>query len=78
MGTKEGNTNCLDVMTAIQGEGETIFTWGQTAGAYHRMVHLCNQDTAFQGKNGVVLLSLTTAVKKLADWITFFTTGQQG
>jgi hypothetical protein len=77
-GTKQGDSNCLDVMGALQGEGESLFIWGQTMAAFDRVVELCNREPSFQNARGEGLLSRSTVQKKLSDWITFFEGGPQG
>ncbi len=68
MGTAEGDSNCLDVMLAIQGKGQNIFAWGESGTAFQRVVDLSDQDTAFQGKGKEGLLDRSTVIKKLDQW----------
>ncbi len=58
--TKQGDTNCLDFMGELQGEGESLSVWGQTMAAFNHIVELCNREAVFQNAKGESLLFLST------------------
>ncbi len=59
-GTADGDANAITVMEAFQGEGESLFRWGETGAALKRVASLCNSTEAFQGPKGEPLLSVGT------------------
>ncbi len=55
-------------------------TWplGKSGTAFQRVVDLCIPDAAFSGKDGIGLLCRSTIIKKLAQRISFFSSGSRG
>ncbi len=60
------------MMEAFQGEGESLFRWGETGTALKHVASLCNSTEAFQGPKGEQLFSVGTLQKKMTDWLDFF------
>eukprot|EP00961_Rhodomonas_salina_P193997 2619127-Rhodomonas_salina.1 len=48
LGTSTGDERCLELMGAIQGEGELPFTRGEAMASFLMIVEACNSVSLFQ------------------------------